>query len=433
MAYKIFDPAIAKRKALNSAIFNDTTMIIKAGAYTSPTGKQIVLQMDKMLAGAACYHDELPIQDTPTVAGGSKIMVEKNDCLVAAQRLVQEGYNPALLNFASAGHPGGGVETGARAQEETICRRSTLTRSIYTFDAAFASKYGYNHSPGNNYPLGNLDFSAIYSPSVTVFREGLECTLMENPYQVSVITCAALNLNGRYALKLTPDGHMPQRARDIMANKVRTIFRIALMQGHDSLVLGAFGCGAFRNPPAEVAAIFHSVLNEPEFKDKFRLVTFSIIEDHNSKNANLTAFEKEFGFAQEKPELPKHATLPSPDKITSLNPNQIFVFGSNLQGRHAGGAARYAMEHFGASWGQGVGLQGQSYAIPTIQGPVSTIRPYVEKFIDFATSHPEYEFLVTPIGCGIAGFTEVEIAPLFKEAVALENVRLPKSFLDLLR
>ena len=256
---------------------------------------------------------------------------------------------------------------------------------------------------------------------------------MENPYQVAVITCAALNLNGRYALKLTPDGHMPQRARDITANKVRTIFRVALMHGHDSLVLGAFGCGAFRNPPAEVAAIFDSVLNEPEFKDKFRLVTFSIIEDHNSKNANLVAFEEEFGFAQEKPELPKHATLPSPDKITSLNPNQIFVFGSNLQGRHAGGAARYAMEHFGAIWGQGVGLQGQSYAIPTMQGPVSTIRPYVEKFIDFATSHPEYEFLVTPIGCGIAGFTEVEIAPLFKDAVALENVRLPKSFLDLLK
>lgn len=302
MAYKKFDPAIAKRKALNTAIFNDTTLIIKAGAYTSPTGKQIVLQMDKMLAGAACYHKELPVQDAPSVEGGSRIMVEKNDCLVAAQRLVQEGYHPALLNFASARYPGGGVENGARAQEETICRRSTLTRSLYTFDRAHAAKYGYNHCPGNNYPLNNLNFSAIYSPAVTVFKEGLECTLMENPYQVAVITCAALNLNGQHDIKLTPDGHMSLQAKEITANKVRTIFRIALMHGHDALVLGAFGCGAFKNPPAEIAAIFHRVLNEPEFKDKFRLVTFSIIGDHNSKSANLKAFEKEFGFAEEAPE-----------------------------------------------------------------------------------------------------------------------------------
>ena len=321
MAYKKFDPAIAKRKALNTAIFNDTTLIIKAGAYTSPTGKQIVLQMDKMLAGAACYHDELPIQDTPTVAGGSRIMVEKNDCLVAAQRLVQEGYHPALLNFASAGHPGGGVENGARAQEETICRRSTLTRSLYTFDRAHAAKYGYNHCPGNNYPLNNLNFSAIYSPAVTVFKEGLECTLMENPYQVAVITCAALNLNGQHDIKLTPDGHMPLQAKEITANKVRTIFRIALMHGHDALVLGAFGCGAFKNPPAEIAAIFHRVLNEPEFKDKFRLVTFSIIGDHHSKSANLEAFEKEFGFAEEAPEQSGQVTssLPLPPRIPNTS------------------------------------------------------------------------------------------------------------------
>ena len=426
MAYKKFDPAIAKRKALNSAIFYDTTMIIKAGAYTSPTGKQIVLQMDKMLAGAACYHDELPIQDTPAVAGGSRIIVEKNDCLMAAQRLVQEGYNPALLNFASAGRPGGDVETGARAQEETICRRSTLTRSIYTFDASFASKYGYNHSPGNNYPLGNLDFSAIYSPAVTVFKEGLECTLMENPYQVAVITCAALNLNGRYDLKLTPDGHLPQRAKEITANKVRTIFRIALMHGHDSLVLGAFGCGAFKNPPAEIAKLFHEVMEEPEFKNKYRLITFSIIDDHNSNNRNLRAFEEEFGAAT------KQTKLPAPDNITSLLPNQIFVFGSNLQGAHGGGAARAAYNHFGAIWGQGVGMQGQSYAIPTMQGPVSSIKPYVDEFIDFARKHPEYEFLVTRIGCGIAGFKDADIAPLFKDAMNLDNVRLPKSFLDLI-
>lgn len=122
----------------------------------------------------------------------------------------------------------------------------------------------------------------------------------------------------------------------------------------------------------------------------------------------------------------------SPKKIFSLADNEIFVFGSNLAGRHAGGAARIATERFGAIWGQGVGLQGKSYAIPTMQGSVETIQPYVDEFIDFAQKHPDLKFLVTPIGCGIAGFTPNEIAPLFKEALGLENVLLPKSFADIL-
>ena len=118
----------------------------------------------------------------------------------------------------------------------------------------------------------------------------------------------------------------------------------------------------------------------------------------------------------------------TPDFIRSLDENEIFVFGSNLAGAHGGGAARIAMDKFGAVWGQGVGLQGQSYAIPTMQGGVETIKPYVDEFIEFAKEHKEYKFLVTRIGCGIAGFTDDEIAPLFKEAQQLENVWLPKTF-----
>ena len=120
--------------------------------------------------------------------------------------------------------------------------------------------------------------------------------------------------------------------------------------------------------------------------------------------------------------------LYTPEKITSLQPGEIFVFGSNLQGMHGGGAARMAFEKFGAIWGKGVGLQGQTYAIPTMQGGVETIRPYVEEFISFAKEHEELTFLVTPIGCGIAGFKAWDIAPLFKEAIAEENIVLPESF-----
>lgn len=111
----------------------------------------------------------------------------------------------------------------------------------------------------------------------------------------------------------------------------------------------------------------------------------------------------------------------SPNYITKLQPDEIFVFGSNLAGMHGGGAARLAYQRFGAVWGQGVGLQGQSYAIPTMQGGVETIQPYVDEFIEFAKQHPQLKFLVTEIGCGIAGFSPSEIAPLFEQAREVKN------------
>lgn len=122
----------------------------------------------------------------------------------------------------------------------------------------------------------------------------------------------------------------------------------------------------------------------------------------------------------------------TPRWIDALKDNEIFVFGSNLAGAHGGGAARVALDKFGAVLGQGVGLQGQSYAIPTMHGGPDRIQPYVDEFIIFAEEHPEMNFLVTPIGCGIAGFTPEEIAPLFARAKDLENVWLPESFLTVL-
>jgi hypothetical protein len=118
----------------------------------------------------------------------------------------------------------------------------------------------------------------------------------------------------------------------------------------------------------------------------------------------------------------------TPDFITHLNKGEIFVFGSNLKGLHGGGAARLAYERFGAIWGQGVGLQGSCYGIPTMHGGVDAIKPYVDEFIEFAQNHTEYTFLVTKIGCGIAGFKEEEIAPLFADAVSVDNIILPESF-----
>ncbi len=123
----------------------------------------------------------------------------------------------------------------------------------------------------------------------------------------------------------------------------------------------------------------------------------------------------------------------TPNHITELKPNEIFVFGSNLQGYHGGGAARLAMNQWGAVWRQGTGLQGQTYAIPTMQGGIGTIRPYIDQFIKFAQNDPERTFLVTEIGCGIAGFRPADIAPLFKNAINIPNIWLPQRFWEILQ
>lgn len=123
----------------------------------------------------------------------------------------------------------------------------------------------------------------------------------------------------------------------------------------------------------------------------------------------------------------------TPNFIKSLKADEIFVFGSNLAGAHGGGAARIAVEDFGAIWGQGVGLQGQCYAIPTMQGGVETIKPYVDEFIEFAKQHKELFFYVTRIGCGIAGFRDEEIAPLFAKAIDVKNIALPETFVSHLK
>lgn len=117
----------------------------------------------------------------------------------------------------------------------------------------------------------------------------------------------------------------------------------------------------------------------------------------------------------------------TPTMINVLGENEIFVFGSNIQGAHMGGAARVAYNKFGAEWGNGEGLQGKSYALPTMEGFGNT-KIAVGHFIEYAKAHQNLKFYVTPVGCGIAGYSPEEIAPLFVEAAKLPHVYLPVCF-----
>lgn len=118
----------------------------------------------------------------------------------------------------------------------------------------------------------------------------------------------------------------------------------------------------------------------------------------------------------------------TPDYITSLRQDEIFVFGSNLQGKHCSGAAKIAFERFGAKIGVGLGIQGQSYAIPTMQGGLKSIEAFVQVFILYAKNNQTKRFYVTAIGCGIAGYTAEQIAPFFIDATECANIFLPQSF-----
>lgn len=120
----------------------------------------------------------------------------------------------------------------------------------------------------------------------------------------------------------------------------------------------------------------------------------------------------------------------TPERIAELGEDEVFVFGSNLEGMHGGGAARTAYQRFGAVWGEGVGHHGQSYAIPTMHGGVEHIRPYVDEFVEYARENRHLRFLVTRIGCGIAGFRDEQIAPLFSEALNCSNIILPREFVE---
>lgn len=122
------------------------------------------------------------------------------------------------------------------------------------------------------------------------------------------------------------------------------------------------------------------------------------------------------------------ASRTTPDYISSLAHNEIFVFGSDLAGLHVSSEAKMAMRLFGAVKGHGSGLQGRSYAIPTMQGGTDSIKPYVDRFINYAREHQSQHFLVTRIGCGIAGFESEDIAPLFADAIDVTNIALPKDF-----
>ncbi|MBQ7279924.1 MAG: TIGR02452 family protein [Bacteroidales bacterium] len=238
--------------------------------------------------GSSQFYDA-PIAIGPASAAyDTQICVENNDCLEEALLLIRHGYHPAVLNLADRHIPGGCVLQGSGAQEESIFRRTNLYTSLYQFHD-MAQYFGVPRA-NKSYPM-DRHHGGIYSKDVTVFRHTEDCgyRLMDHPYQIDIITVAALAMP-----PVMPDGTLGANDTQTTLDKMRTIMRLGLNGGNDALVLGAFGCGAFRNPPRFIATLFSQVINEPEFVGKYKRIHFAIFDNHaafaNSKEGNYKAF-----------------------------------------------------------------------------------------------------------------------------------------------
>lgn len=279
-------------------IFNSTLALLRQGWYVASDGSTVKLpDVKEVMDAAVMYREPYSLLIDPIEPIKTEIRVENKDCVLAAKELIDAGYNPAMLNLADLYTPGGLVEYGSGAQEENLCRRSNLVLSLYQFSHARIYQYldlGLVQN-ADQYPM-DVHFGGIYSGIVTFFRgpESEGSMLEAKPYNIPVISVAALS-----GPRIGPDGMMCKEEADITLDKMRTIFRIGMMQGHDSLVLSAMGCGAFANPPAHIAKLFHQVIEEDEFKDKFRLIDFAILDGYrtglrHNPEGNLVPFQKEF-------------------------------------------------------------------------------------------------------------------------------------------
>ena len=289
------------KRALLTKVFTHNLDIFRDGAYRTESDRVVTLPVSgQFVENSQMFSAPIEIDtigDSPQLYY-FKVEVINQDCILATRDLVEQGFNPAVLNMASLYHPGGGVLTGSSAQEEELCRRSTLAISLYQFSLP-GGRYGdladmvRVKRRAERYPMDNT-YGGIYSPDITFFRatkdEGY--ALMDDPFRAAVISVASLNYNPKHGHNTLDNGNIPEADKPILKEKIRTILRIGALKGHDSLVLGALGCGAFCTPPSKMARLFHEVIDEQEFQGSFSKIVFAIIDSPSSNN--FKPFQKEF-------------------------------------------------------------------------------------------------------------------------------------------
>ena len=277
----------ADYRALRREVWENTRAIVEDNGYSLPDGNSVLLTDVKRYS--QFYYKSFSIvfkrQKSPT-----EITVTADDCLDAAHKWVNDGLEVCVLNMANRRNPGGGVTTGAGAQEEYLFRCSDYYKFLYRY-APYAEQYGVTRSH-YQYPL-DRNFGGIFSSDVTIFREN-EATgyrLTTKPWKVNMIAVAGMN-SPRLVIEDGEERIAPELIEGVK-NKIRTILRIARDRGQENLVLGAIGCGAFHNPPKHVAELFREVLCEHEFFGAFEKICFAVKTSHTSKgDTNFSAFKE---------------------------------------------------------------------------------------------------------------------------------------------
>ena len=287
-------------RALRRDVWASTVEIARAGAY-EVAGSRVDLaarDAEESRRRTAFYGETESLVVDPARRGQHRtdVSVHNADFLEIARAIATTGSPPAVLNMASRQNPGGGVHHGAGAQEENLFRRSNAFCSLYQFVDYGQADYGVPRNAAASYPIPR-ESGGIFSPGVTVFRsaESTGYALLAHPYHVNVVTVPAINEPDL----VERDGQLwlSEEMAQATLLKIRGIFRIAARNRQTDLVLSAFGCGAFRNPPHHVAELFREVLAEPEFAGVFRRIAFAIIDDHNafhraSPEGNYVPFER---------------------------------------------------------------------------------------------------------------------------------------------
>jgi uncharacterized protein (TIGR02452 family) len=285
---------VAKRTT-RAQTAQETLTILQQGRYTSQGGKPVHLrdELNSALARSALFTPEqlekllqtshpLP-QDPGAESPPTAFEVVNETTLHAAHRLHREGVGRVLaLNFASARHPGGGFLKGSQAQEESLARASGLYPCIAQFTAMYETN--------QHFPSCLYTDHMIYAPDVPVFRDD-DDRLLEEPYPVSFVTAPAVNAGAVHHNEPENVG----RIEPVMKARLEKVLALAVHCGHDVLVLGAWGCGVFRNDPAAVAGWFAQLLRgQGAFRSAFRRVTFAVL-DRNGDGATIGAFAQLFG------------------------------------------------------------------------------------------------------------------------------------------
>jgi uncharacterized protein (TIGR02452 family) len=264
-----------------SELGRETVAIVEAGRYATETGQNVEIGplVQHAVEGTKTYPPgcELPLPLSPDRT--TEMQVANETTLVAARRLVDNGYKPAALNFASAKHPGGGFLSGARAQEESLARSSALF-------ACLDGNEMYDFHRARKDPL-YTDY-AIYSPGVSVIRAD-DGTLLDEPWLCSFITCPAVN--AKVVLERNPSRR--GEIRDAMETRVTKVLAIAAIHGHEALVLGAWGCGVFGNDGRGIAELFQTAL-DGQFAGMFSRVIFAVT-DWSPERRFIGPFEQVFG------------------------------------------------------------------------------------------------------------------------------------------